>query len=155
MIKKKMMVILICLALSPMLQAPSKALARPFQILDDVILVDEDDGCRFIEVGFNVPMRYIKHFPYEKGKDLRIQLEPLNIIRSDPSAQFRREYPGSLSNELSQLADVVFEGDVEGGPFLAVFFHDSHGFKVGQGGDFRSLIIGVSAGGETPCEPTP
>jgi len=151
-LRKKIMVMCASLAISSILQGPSDALARRFQILDEVQLVEEE-GCKFIDVSFNVPMRYIKHFPYAKGEDLRIKLDTLNIHPSDRSAQFQREYPGSLSKELSQLADVVFEGEVEGGPFLAIFFHKTEDFKVGQGNDFRSLVITLSSNGEAPCNP--
>ncbi len=151
---KKVMVLCISMAVFTIFQGPSDAFARRFQILDEVQLV-EYDGCRFIEVSFNIPMRYIKHFPYEQGEDLRIKLETLNIHPTDRSAQFRREYPGSLSSELSQLADIVFEGEVEGGPFLAIFFHNALNFKVGQGKDFRSLVVSISEEGATPCDPIP
>jgi len=150
--KAVILVLFICLAVSLALQAPSKAYARRFQILDEVQLIEEDE-CRFIDVSFNIPMRYIKHFPYEKGEDLRIKLNTLRINPRDSSAQFQREYPGSVSNDLSQLADVVFEGDVEGGPFLAIFFHNALRFKVSQGSDFRSLVISISEDGKDPCDP--
>ncbi|MFQ5480512.1 MAG: hypothetical protein ACE5DW_04475 [Thermodesulfobacteriota bacterium] len=150
---KKVTTLFVSLTILSMLGAPSGAFARRFQILDEVELI-EDNGCRFIEVGFNIPMRYIKHFPYQSGEDLRIKLETLNIHPTDRSAQFQREYPGSLSNELSELADVVFEGEVEGGPFLAIFFHNTQNFKVAQGNNFRSLVIALSEEGEPPCEPT-
>ncbi len=150
--KKVIILFVLSLAVSFIIQAPSKAFARRFQILDEVQLTEEE-GCSFIDVSFNIPMRYIKHFPYDEGEDLRIKLETLRINPRDSSAQFQREYPGSVSNDLSKLADVVFEGDVEGGPFLAIFFHNALRFKVSQGTDFRSLVISISHDEKEPCDP--
>jgi hypothetical protein len=150
--KKKINVLVLCLAVFSVLFMAGGAGAREFRIFDEVWLVQEQE-CKFIEVRFNVPMRYIKHFPFEEGEDLRIQLEPLIINPSEESARFRREYPGSVSSELGAIADVVFEGDVDGGPFLSLYFHDPVSFKVGQGADFRSLVISVARPEDSPCDP--
>jgi len=140
------------MALCIILQVPGSVSARRFQILDEVSLLEREE-CRFINVRFNIPMRYIKHFPFESGEDLRIKLDPLAINPTDESAQFRREYPGSVSSEVADIADVIFEGDVEGGPFLALYFHDARSFRVWQGADFRSLVIAISGRDRTPCDP--
>jgi len=149
---KKKIILVLTVALLMVLQWTGGASARQFQILDEVWLVEHEE-CRFIEVKFNIPMRYIKHFPFERGSDLRIKLDPLVINRSDESAQFRREYPGSVSAEVADIADVIFEGDIEGGPFLALYFHEGVAFRVWQGADFRSLIIAISEQENTPCDP--
>jgi len=149
---KKKIILVLSLALFTILQVPGSAFARRFQILDEVSL-EEHQECRFIEVKFNIPMRYIKHFPFESGTDLRIQLHPLAINPSDESAQFRREYPGTVSSDVADIADVIFEGDVEGGPFLTLYFHNPVSFRVWQGADFRSLVIAISDKENTPCDP--
>jgi len=149
---KKKIVIILSLALFTVLQLSGSAYARRFQILDEVTL-EQHQECRFIVVKFNIPMRYIKHFPFESGTDLRIQLHALAINPTDRSAQFQREYPGSVSSDLSAIADVIFEGDVEGGPFLALYFHKPVSFRVWQGADFRSLVIAIADKENTPCDP--
>jgi len=149
---KKRIVTGLTLALLIILQVSGTASARQFQILDEVTL-EQHQECRFIEVGFNIPMRYIKHFPFESGKDLRIKLGPLAINPNEESSQFRREYPGSLSSEVADIAEVIFEGDVVGGPFLALYFHKPLSFRVWQGSDFRSLVISISEKDNRPCDP--
>ncbi len=152
MLNKKIKVLRLGLAVLCGLLLARGAWAREFRIFDEVWLV-EDQECKFIEVRFNMPMRYIKHFPFERGEDLRIQLEPLVINPTEESAQFRREYPGSVSSELGAIADIVFEGDIDGGPFLSLYFHNPKSFKVGQGSDFRSLVISVAKPEDSPCDP--
>ena len=142
----------LCLVLVSALMAGRGAAAREFRIFDEVWL-EQVQECRFIEVRFNIPMRYIKHFPYERGEDLRIQLEPLAVSPAEKEALFRREYPGSLPAEVGEIADVVYEGDIEGGPFLSLYFHDPLSFKVGQGQDFRSLFISIAGVEDVPCDP--
>jgi len=140
------------LALLIIFQVSGTASARQFQILDEVDFVQHEE-CRFLEVGFNIPMRYIKHFPFEDGKDLRIKLGPLAINPNEESSQFRREYPGSVSSAVAEIGDVIFEGDVAGGPFLALYFHEPLSFRVWQGADFRSLVISIADRENRPCDP--
>jgi len=149
---KKVITLFLCLAVSAVLYCPGKAASREFRIFDEVWLVERQE-CKFIEVRFNIPMRYIKHFPFEGGDDLRIQLEPLAISPAEKEALFRREYPGSIPAEVGAIADVVFEGDIDGGPFLSLYFHEPRSFKVGQGQDFRSLVISIAAPADSPCDP--
>jgi hypothetical protein len=149
---KKKIVLVLSLTLFAVFQFSGSAFARRFQILDEISLLEHEE-CRFIEVRFNIPMRYIKHFPFEKGDDLRIKLGPLVINPTDESAQFTREYPGSVSADVADIADIIFEGDVAGGPFLAIYFHNTMSFRVWQGADFRSLVIAISAPENTPCDP--
>jgi len=149
---KKKIILVLSLALFAVFQFSGSAFARRFQILDEISLLEHEE-CRFIEVRFNIPMRYIKHFPFESGADLRIKLDPLAINPSDESAQFTREYPGSVTAAVADIADIIFEGDVAGGPFLALYFHNAMSFRVWQGADFRSLVIAISAPENTPCDP--
>ncbi len=149
---KKTILLFLAIVLLSIIHGPGDAASREFRIFDEVWLVEQQE-CRFIEVRFNIPMRYIKHFPYEGGVDLRIQLEPLAINPTEEEAQFRREYPGSISSDVGEIADVVFEGDIDGGPFLSLYFHKTVSYKVGQGTDFRSLVISVAAKEDSPCDP--
>ncbi len=115
--------------------------------------VDEDTGCAIIKVEFNFPVRYVKHFPYESGEELRIQLEHIVISPLDEEGLSRRE-SFSPPNDFAKLIEVVYEGDIIGGPFLTLLFRYPVDYKVQQGSDFRSLIVAVPGpeAGE-PCLP--
>jgi len=54
------------------------------------------------------------------------------------------------------LYEVVYEGDMEGGPFLTLEFHRTVRFAVRQGSDFRSVLIAVSLeGAQAPAHLCP
>jgi len=54
------------LAFTVMVFLSSGVEAQRMRILDQVD-IEENEGCAAVHVGFNIPMRYIKNFPYEKG----------------------------------------------------------------------------------------
>jgi hypothetical protein len=104
--------------------------------------IEEDLSCSVIRIAFNFPVRYVKHFPYESGDELRIQLEPIVISPLDREDLTKRE---SLSppNDFAKLDEVIYEGDIIGGPYLTLLFRHPVTYKVQQGADFRSLIVAV------------
>lgn len=150
-IKRTILIVLGLLLLSMDTQA---------QPVRDKILADADirqeSECAFVRVGFNFPVRYVKHFPYEYGEELRIQLDPIAISPVDRDALFKRESMRPPSNEIAALLEIIYEGDMEGGPFLTLLFRRPVAFKVGQGADFRSLMIVVPGSkASAPCHLKP
>ena len=132
----------------------SPAFASILQILTpEDVTITEAAGCAVIRVAFPFPVRYVKHFPYASGDDLRIQFEPLVVSPADREALFRRRSVRPPRSHIASLAEVVYEGDVGGGPFLTLLFARPRMFSVKQGADFRSLIVvvrGDEAVGECP-----
>jgi hypothetical protein len=122
----------------------SDLIAQPVRdrILGDLV-VSKHDGGGEIQVGFTFPVRYVKHFPYESGDELRVQVEPIAISRSDKDALFKRESIKPPRNGIPDLLEVIYEGDVVEGPFVTLVFRRPVAFKVEQGADFRSLTITV------------
>ncbi len=120
-------------------------------IIDDVEITDED-GCSRITIMFNFPVQYIQHFPDESGEDLRIQLEPIVTGSQERDALFTHETAYLPTDGVGELQDITYEGDIEGGPYLTLFFRTPVKFSVSQGKNFRSLDVAVSAiGASTPC----
>jgi len=115
------------------------------QIIIDDIEITEESGCSEILVTFSFPVRYIKHFPYELGDDLRITIRPIVTGSEERDAIFSREPVVPPPNELAGLTKLVYEGDLPDGPFLTLFFDQVVAYQVGQGDDYRSLIIVVTA----------
>jgi hypothetical protein len=128
---------------------------RATQVIVNDVEIKEEGKCAVIRVEFSFPVRYVKHFPYESGDDLRIQIEPIAVSQGDKEALFTRESVRPPPNDIASLLEVVYEGNIEGGPFLTLSFRRPVVFKVEQGTDFRSIIIGVH-GPEAlePCSPT-
>lgn len=120
------------------------------------VRIGEAQGCATISVGFNFPIRYVRHFPYRAGDEVRIQLEPIAIGQVDRDALFERETVRPWRREATALLEVVYEGDIPGGPYLTLFFDRQVAFTVAQGSDFRSLIVTVSdPGASAPCREIP
>lgn len=141
-------------ALALLVSSPGAAAAQGDRhlVLEDVEITEEFD-CSTIRVSFTLPVRYVRHFPYEKGDDLRVELQPLTPPAGDKEALFQRESYRPPSNEVAGLQEVVYEGNVEGGPYLSLYFSREAAFRVGQGADFRSIVIAVSGpDAAEPCE---
>jgi hypothetical protein len=116
------------------------------RILGD-LEITEGQNYTVIQVGFNFPVRYVRHFPLESGNELRIKLLPIAISPIDREALFERESIRPPSNDTAGLLEVVYEGDQEVGLFLTLLFHHPVHFQVKQGSDFRSLTVIVGGGG--------
>lgn len=132
--------------------SPALEARAPILTLSDVTIT-EHDACAVIQVKFNFPLRYVKHFPYESGDDLRIQFDPIPIAvpPGETSALFTRESVRPPRNHIASLIEVIYEGNVAGGPFLTLYFSHPVVFKVEQGADFRSLKIVVFGSEGSQC----
>ncbi len=108
--------------------------------------VDTTDDIRRSEVSinFSFPVRYEKHFPLHKGKELRIRLRPLLVDPVDQEAVFERESVVPTRTELVPLYEVVYEGDFAAdGFYVHLSFDHEVAFGVGQGENFRSIVVYV------------
>ena len=114
------------------------------KVLEEVDLI-QHDGELFIEVLFSFPMRYRSHFPADHGEELRIRLLPVRVPSSDLDAVPRREsvipeYAGAAS-----VDEVIYEGDIAGGPYLTVRFTRPVRYQVIPGADYRSIRVIVQS----------
>lgn len=107
----------------------------------DVANIEEQGGCAIIMVQFNFPVRYRSHFPKDTGEELRIQFEPIFIGPSDRESQYEREEVWFSPDGIVPLSEVIFEGNIGGGPYLTLTFDRSIFFEVEAGADFRSLVV--------------
>ena len=115
---------------------------QPIQdrVLDNVT-IEEEEEVVVIRVGFSFPVRYISHFPPFSGKELRIHLEPIAVSRADRDAVFKREAIKPRPHEKMEILEVIYEGDIGGGPYLTLLFDETTSYRVKQGKDYRSLVI--------------
>ncbi len=150
MISKDALIALLLITMFVALLAPGlKSQPVRDRILGDVEITD-DGECVDIQVAFNFPVQYVKHFPFETGGEVRTQLLPILISPIDKKALFKRESVRPPVDNLAGLSDIIYEGDMEGGPFLALMFQTPVAFKVKQGSDYRSLTVIVSLETENP-----
>ncbi len=126
------------------------------RIIEDAWL-ERSGECGWLTIRFTLPMQYVSHFPPEQGKELRIQLKPLGINRSD--------MPALGHNEPIRVADLdaiapVQRLDYEGqynpnAPVISLVFEDEVHYRVQPGADFRSIRILLSRPSLDHCPLTP
>jgi hypothetical protein len=117
------------------------------KILAD-ITINGTKTCRTAQIGFSFPVRYINHFPQSEGKEVRIQLKPLTVGPLEEQDLSDREAFSPAEDEVL-LNNVIYEGDMQGGPYLTVQFSQAVQFTVAQGTDFRSVNVSFHAAGDT------
>jgi hypothetical protein len=105
--------------------------------------VREQVGCTFIRVEFNFPVQYISHFPPAAGDELRIQINPIVVNPSDREALLLREAVSPPGDADLGILAIVYDGELSSGPVLTMIFRRPLSYDVGQGRDFRSIVIGV------------
>lgn len=124
----------------------SVATAQPARdtILDDLKITNVKDRTS-VQVGFTFPVRYLRHYPLHEGKEVRIQISPINISPGDVSDLFQRESIPPGTNNPAKLIDVVYEGSESEGRYLTLTFSETMVFEVSQGADYRSIQLFISS----------
>jgi hypothetical protein len=101
-------------------------------------------------------VRYIRHFPYESGEELRIKILLFDVNRDNREAFFSRETLVPFDSKDLPLNEVVYEGDTESGPYLTLFFSRRVDFGVQQGTDSRSIVVYINKSAtEISAQPSP
>jgi hypothetical protein len=66
---------------------------------------------------------------------------PFDVRSDDRDALRQRESLVPPDDDPPELMEVIYEGDVDGGPFLTLLFdHEVH-YEVEQGRDSRSIVV--------------
>ena len=113
--------------------------------------ISEEDECVVIHASFHHPVRYIEQFSYESGDEVRTHVLPLLVSPVDNELFFSRESIRPPKDNPAGLVEVMYEGDMEGGPFLTLLFKQDMLFTVKQEED-RSLEVLVSGPDtKSPC----
>lgn len=115
------------------------------RVLEDVLVAETPDAWE-IHVGLSFPARYQRHFPQERGTELRVSMQPLAVSDVDRSELAGRESVRPPSGRPLGLEEVIWEGDMTEGPVITLLFARPVSFWVRQGNDFRSLVVTVPKG---------
>jgi hypothetical protein len=122
--------------------------------LRDRVLQDVDVRDRCVVAGFAFPIQYVRHFPADRGDELRIRIRPRLAGRIEADALGGREAVRPPRRRSLHLSEVVYEGDVADGPYLIMRFSRPVSFRVGVGHDFRSIVVLVAdKGSDAACFP--
>ena len=124
---------------------PIQSWAQPVRdrILSKVQQVEEPE-CALVRIVLNFPVRYVSHFPYDSGDELRIRIQPIEVTRGEDLALGGRESLRAPKSERAAITEISYEGDDIAGPTVTVFFRHTVAFKVAPGTDSRSIIIAVA-----------
>ena len=131
----------------------SIATARAEPALDRVlsgVQVANGKNCTLLNIGFNLRVSYISHFPAGKGQELRIMLRPIDGQQAAAEILTRRESVRAPEIKRAAVRAIDFEAGNAAGPVLVVQFEKPVHFQVGQGGDFQSLVIAISGANPSP-----
>ena len=114
----------------------------------------EGNDCTYIQIEFNFPVQYINHFPPKAGEELRIQVNPIVTNVQERAALLLREALGPPRDADVGLLSIIYDGDLSSGPVLTLQFRRPLSYSVGQGRDFRSVLVGIPGPDRTtPCLP--
>jgi len=123
------------------------------RVLQDARLLEGDD-CTYFQIEFNFPVQYINHFPPNAGDELRIRINPIIVNPQDRSALLLREALSPPESGDLGLLSIIFDGELASGAVLTLQFRRPLSYSVGQGHDFRSVLVGIPGPDRTtPCLP--
>ena len=130
------LVVVLCICL-PLQARPSRD-----RVLGELLITERAEEAE-VNIGFNFPIRYVRHFPETEGDELRIQMRPLQVGMADQDALFKREAITVDQDNLADITEVIYEGVEVGGLVLIVYFTKPKTFSVKQGSDYRSIQLVV------------
>lgn len=113
------------------------------KILDELDIQKGEESTS-VQISLTSRVRYIHHFPYEPGEELRIRIQLFDMGNDNREARFGRETLVPYHSEDLPLEEVVYEGDNENGPNLTLFFNRPVQFEVRQGTDSRSIVVHIT-----------
>jgi len=126
------------------------------QLLDD-IEVRSDQGVAEIRLQFTVPIRYIKHFPAERGELIKLYLQVLSLDGMEERDM--QEYKRTPSIPLVPPFTVMYSTvrsclSVRDPLCLDIQFSKPVRFNIRQGADGRSILLHVLADTDSRHSPS-
>ncbi len=129
-------------------------LVSGFAFADGPVLEDVRFGIQgdyaMLQVDFGVPVKYVRHFPASYGPMVQIKVKFYNV-----TGTYREEVEGKevikprLPDARIPLEDVIFEGNVPGGPYVTLRFSKPVKYIVQDGIGFHSILVMVELPKET------
>jgi len=109
------------------------------ELLKDVLFKDRGSAVE-ITVKLAVPFSYVKHFPSKRGKIIQLQIGVDKKKNKDVKLK-TKEILRPPEDSLISVRDVIYEGNVRGGPYLVLRFHDIVSFSIDRVKDSKSIKI--------------
>ena len=102
------------------------------------------DGCILLKVNFNIRIRYVSHFPLNRGDELRIVVRPIDPAQAAAELLTARESARPPANRAIPIKAIDFEAGRGEGSTLRLQFNGPVDYQVGPGADFESVVIALA-----------
>ncbi len=121
----------------------ARAEVGPRRMLESIEIVETETGAE-LRIRFATPLRYLRHAPHARGREIQIEIAPIALSALDPPALgISQSLPGPKDSPIP-LAEVLYEGiPVGSGRSVIVRFTRAVAFAVRPGDDMRSLVVFV------------
>jgi len=141
------------LAIAGLMALATSAFGQP--VADRVLSsaeINKNEGCTVIRVQFELPMQYVSHFPESSGDELRIKIRPQPVGSQEALSLISRDGTRPPFDEDVGLLSVEFVGRQALSSELILEFRRPLTYRVRQGRDYRSILIGIPGPDTTvPC----
>lgn len=107
-----------------------------------------------IKASFGAQVTYVKHFPLSRGKIIQIQVQVDKKAFNEEAQQRRETLSGDVTAPVS-LKDVIYEGNVRGGPYLVLRFDEVVTFSLGKESGEKFLTVVVNKDEPAPVVVAP
>lgn len=102
------------------------------------------NGCLLVKISFNIRIRYMSHFPLDRGEELRIGIRPIDPAQAAAELLTRRESLRPPDLRVAPIKAIEFEAARAGGPTLTLRFQRPVSYQVGPGADFESIVVAIA-----------
>ncbi len=125
------------------LASAARADVGPRRVLESIEILETEAGAELL-IRFGTPLRYLRHAPHARGREIQIQIAPIAVSALDPpTLGISQSLPGPRNAPIP-LVEVLYEGiRIGGGRSVVVRFARELAFEVRPGGDMRSLVVFV------------
>ena len=113
---------------------------KPESLIAEVVLT-KDKEVSNLQVDFSSPVRYVGHFPENQGEFLQIKVRAISFHEFNENYSLIDMFLKTPEARDSHIADIRYEGNVPGGPFLIIKFTKPVTYQVNEGDGLKAMLI--------------
>ncbi len=117
---------------------------KPDTLIAEVVIT-KDKETNSLQVDFAGPVRHIGHFPETEGEILQIKLRAISFHEFNESYSLVNTFLQKHEAKDHHIADIRYEGNVPGGPFLTIKFSRPVSYEVNEGEGLKAMLINYKA----------
>lgn len=125
---------------------------RAGRVLERVTVAPVAEGTE-LTVRFPFPVQVRSFFPDGATELFAVRVAPLAIEGEERRSASRREIRAPQGPHRSPVAEVIYDGEMFGGPYLLVVFERPAAARARPTEDARGIVISIREEGEAPGAP--